>query len=46
MINCAGVVHGARIVGKNGAMPLDDFSRVIHINLIGTFNVMRLCAEK
>ncbi|MCX7125149.1 MAG: SDR family NAD(P)-dependent oxidoreductase [Gammaproteobacteria bacterium] len=46
VINCAGVVHGARIVGKNGAMPLDDFSRVIHINLIGTFNMMRLCAEK
>jgi NAD(P)-dependent dehydrogenase (short-subunit alcohol dehydrogenase family) len=46
VVNCAGVVHGARIVGKNGAMPLDDFSRVIQINLIGTFNVMRLCAEK
>src|SRR3990167_4480973 len=46
VINCAGVVSGARIVGKNGAMPLVDFSRVIHINLIGTFNVMRLCAEK
>lgn len=46
VINCAGVVQGARIVGKNGAMPLDDFSRVIQINLIGTFNVMRLVAEK
>src|SRR3990167_9270830 len=46
VINCAGVVQGARIVGKNGAMPLDDFSRVIHINLIGTFNVMRLSASK
>lgn len=46
VVNCAGVVQGARIVGKNGAMPLDDFSRVIHINLIGTFNVMRLAAEK
>lgn len=46
VINCAGVVHGARLVGKNGAMPLDDFSRVIQINLIGTFNVMRLLAEK
>lgn len=45
-INCAGVVHGARIVGKNGVMPLDDFSRVIQINLIGTFNVLRLAAEK
>ncbi len=46
VINCAGIVHGARLVGKQGAMPLDDFSRIIHINLIGTFNVMRLCAEK
>jgi NAD(P)-dependent dehydrogenase (short-subunit alcohol dehydrogenase family) len=46
LINCAGVVHGARIVGKNGAMPLDDFSRVIQINLMGTFNMLRLCAEK
>lgn len=45
-INCAGVVQGARLVGKNGAMPLHDFSRVIQINLIGTFNVMRLLAEK
>jgi NAD(P)-dependent dehydrogenase (short-subunit alcohol dehydrogenase family) len=31
-------------VGKNGPMPLDDFKRVIEINLIGTFNVMRLLA--
>src|SRR3990167_7498513 len=46
VIHCAGVVQGARIIGKNGAMPLDDFSRVIQINLIGTFNMMRLCAEK
>lgn len=46
LINCAGVVQGARIVGKKGAMPLEDFSRVIHINLIGTFNMMRLVAEK
>lgn len=46
VIHCAGVVHGARIVGKNGAMPLDDFSRIIQINLIGTFNVMRLVAAK
>lgn len=46
LIHCAGVVQGARIVGKNGAMPLADFSRVIQINLIGAFNVMRLVAEK
>lgn len=45
-INCAGIVNGARLVGKNGPMPLDDFSRVIQINLVGTFNVMRLIAAK
>ena len=46
VVHCAGIVHGARIVGKAGAMPLEDFSRVIQINLIGTFNVLRLCAAK
>lgn len=46
VINCAGVVHGTRLVGKSGAMPLADFERVININLVGTFNMMRLCAEK
>lgn len=44
-INCAGIVHGARLVGKEGPMPLADFQKVININLIGTFNVMRLVAE-
>jgi NAD(P)-dependent dehydrogenase (short-subunit alcohol dehydrogenase family) len=46
VINCAGIIHGARIVGKTGAMPLEDFTKVIQVNLIGTFNVLRLCAEK
>lgn len=46
VINCAGIIHGARIVGKQGAMPLEDFSKVIQVNLIGTFNVMRLAAAK
>jgi NAD(P)-dependent dehydrogenase (short-subunit alcohol dehydrogenase family) len=46
LIHCAGVVHGARILGKKGVMPLTDFSRIIHINLIGTFNMMRLVSEK
>jgi NAD(P)-dependent dehydrogenase (short-subunit alcohol dehydrogenase family) len=40
-INCAGVAPAARIVGKNGPMALDDFQKVIQINLVGTFNVMR-----
>ena len=46
VVNCAGIIHGARIVGKNGVMPLEDFAHVIQVNLIGTFNVLRLCAEK
>ncbi len=43
-INCAGIAPAGRIVGKNGPMALEDFKRVIEINLIGTFNVMRLLA--
>lgn len=42
VVNCAGVVHGRRMVNKEGAMPLAEFEKVITINLIGTFNVMRL----
>lgn len=44
VVNCAGVGPAARIVGRNGPMPLAEFSRVVEINLIGTFNVMRLAA--
>ncbi|MBZ0292332.1 MAG: SDR family NAD(P)-dependent oxidoreductase, partial [Anaerolineae bacterium] len=43
-INCAGIVHGERTVGKNGPHALDAFERVIRVNLIGTFNVVRLAA--
>lgn len=43
-INCAGIAPGKRIVGREGAMPLADFSKVININLIGTFNMLRLMA--
>ena len=42
IINCAGIGPARRIVGRDGPMPLEDFARVIQINLIGTFNVMRL----
>jgi NAD(P)-dependent dehydrogenase (short-subunit alcohol dehydrogenase family) len=41
---CAGIGTGARIVGRNGPMPLDDFRRVIEVNLIGSFNLLRLAA--
>src|SRR5260370_20333772 len=43
-VNCAGVAPAARIVGREGPMALDDFARVININLIGSFNVMRVAA--
>ena len=41
---CAGIGTGGRIVGRNGPMPLDDFRRVIEVNLIGSFNLLRLAA--
>ncbi|MGH6990599.1 MAG: SDR family NAD(P)-dependent oxidoreductase [Stellaceae bacterium] len=44
LINCAGIGHGRRIVGRDGPMPLEQFQRVINVNLIGTFNMMRLAA--
>jgi NAD(P)-dependent dehydrogenase (short-subunit alcohol dehydrogenase family) len=44
VVNCAGVGPAKRIVGRDGPMPLGDFERVIKINLIGTFNIMRLAA--
>jgi NAD(P)-dependent dehydrogenase (short-subunit alcohol dehydrogenase family) len=40
LVNCAGIVHGKRMVGKEGVMPLADFNKVIQINLLGSFNVM------
>ena len=46
LVNCAGVGNAARTVGKTGPFPLDVFTRVININLIGTFNVLRLVAER
>jgi len=43
-INCAGIAPGGKTIGRNGALGLDKFSQVININLIGTFNVLRLAA--
>ncbi len=45
LVNCAGIVYGEKIVGKEGPHSLAGFVRVININLIGTFNVLRLAAE-
>lgn len=42
LVNCAGVAPAKKIFGRNGAMPLEDFSRVIQVNLIGTFNTLRV----
>ena len=44
LVNCAGIATATRIVGKEGPQPLDAFRRVIEVNLIGTFNLMRLAA--
>jgi NAD(P)-dependent dehydrogenase (short-subunit alcohol dehydrogenase family) len=46
LINCAGIAVAQRIVGKAGAQPLTDFERVIRVNLIGTFNMMRLATAR
>jgi NAD(P)-dependent dehydrogenase (short-subunit alcohol dehydrogenase family) len=43
-INCAGIATAERIVGREGPQPLDHFAKVVAVNLIGTFNVMRLAA--
>jgi NAD(P)-dependent dehydrogenase (short-subunit alcohol dehydrogenase family) len=43
-INCAGIGIPAKVVGKKGPMPLDTFNKVIQVNLVGTFNVIRLAA--
>ncbi|HEY7722412.1 MAG TPA: 3-hydroxyacyl-CoA dehydrogenase [Pedococcus sp.] len=43
-VNCAGVGTPGRVVGKRGPLPLEDFANVVSINLIGTFNVLRLAA--
>jgi NAD(P)-dependent dehydrogenase (short-subunit alcohol dehydrogenase family) len=44
LVNCAGIGNAIKTVGKNGPFPLDDFERVVRVNLLGTFNVLRLAA--
>ncbi|WAA12075.1 3-hydroxyacyl-CoA dehydrogenase [Fervidibacillus halotolerans] len=46
LVNCAGIAIAKKTVGKNGAHDLASFSKVIQVNLIGTFNMIRLAAEK
>jgi len=45
LVGCAGIVHAEKVVGKEGAHSLASFSRMITVNLIGMFNMIRLAAE-
>jgi NAD(P)-dependent dehydrogenase (short-subunit alcohol dehydrogenase family) len=44
LVNCVGLAHPQRILGDHGPMPLDNFRRLVDVNLISTFNMMRLAA--
>src|SRR5690606_3414800 len=43
-VNCAGIAPAREILGRSGVMPLDDFRRVLEVNLVGSFNLLRLFA--
>lgn len=43
-VNCAGIAQSKRMVGKQGPLPLEEFEKIIQVNLVGTFNVMRIAA--
>jgi NAD(P)-dependent dehydrogenase (short-subunit alcohol dehydrogenase family) len=45
VVSCAGVATPGRVLGKRGVLPLETFRTVVEINLVGTFNVLRLAAE-
>jgi NAD(P)-dependent dehydrogenase (short-subunit alcohol dehydrogenase family) len=44
VVNCAGIATAQKVIGRDGVLPLESFERVIRVNLIGTFNVVRLAA--
>ncbi|MES0030424.1 3-hydroxyacyl-CoA dehydrogenase [Mesorhizobium sp. M0040] len=46
LVNCAGIVIGMKMIGKDGPHPLDQYRKVIEVNLIGTFNMIRLVADR
>jgi len=46
VVNCAGTGDAIRVLGKSGVYPLNKFARIVNINLVGTFNVLRLGAER
>src|SRR3954447_9530371 len=45
-VNCAGTGNAIRVLGRKGVFPLADFQKIVDINLVGTFNVIRLAAER
>ncbi len=45
-VNCAGIAPAGKIVGKEGPMPLENFDKVIQVNLVGSFNILRLAAAE
>ncbi|MET1036150.1 MAG: 3-hydroxyacyl-CoA dehydrogenase [Arthrobacter sp.] len=45
LVNCAGVATPGKVLGRGGVLPLESFERVVRVNLVGTFNVLRLAAE-
>lgn len=46
LVNCAGIAPAKRVVGRNGPMALEDFETVVRVNLIGSFNLLRLAAAE
>ncbi|WP_427116241.1 SDR family NAD(P)-dependent oxidoreductase [Pseudarthrobacter scleromae] len=44
VVNCAGIATPGKVLGRDGVLPLEAFNRVIQVNLVGTFNVLRLAA--
>jgi NAD(P)-dependent dehydrogenase (short-subunit alcohol dehydrogenase family) len=44
LVNCAGIATPGKVLGRDGVLPLETFNRVVQVNLIGTFNVLRLAA--
>ncbi|RUV19841.1 SDR family NAD(P)-dependent oxidoreductase, partial [Mesorhizobium sp. M5C.F.Ca.IN.020.32.2.1] len=46
LVNCAGIAIGMKTIGKDGPHPLEQYRKVIEVNLIGTFNMIRLVADR
>jgi NAD(P)-dependent dehydrogenase (short-subunit alcohol dehydrogenase family) len=45
VVNCAGIATPGKVLGREGILPLEAFNRVVQVNLLGTFNVLRLAAD-